>query len=35
MENEGARFYYNSMGKYCDRKNSELTQMEKDVPYMS
>lgn len=35
FENKDARFCDNSMDKYCDRKDSELTQMEEDVLYMS
>ena len=35
FENKDARFYDNSIDKYCSRKDSELTQMEEDVLYMS
>ena len=35
FENKDARFCGDSMDKYCDRKDSELTQMEEDVLYMS
>ena len=35
FENKDARFYSNSIDKYCYRKDSELTQMEEDVLYMS